>query len=122
MVKGETGDSYSKNRVKPSDNHQTAAEKEVERKFGDISPREFFLRMSPEESQLLLVRESLYDGSWEEMEEDMRHRLEKKPYIFRLQNRIEEDLARIRHLREYEMYRGVNLGMFFESETDDIEE
>ncbi len=119
MDKGGEGSSYNPKITKPSDNHRPSGEKEVDREFSNIAPREFFSRLSPEESQLLLVRESLYDGSWEEMEADMRHRLERKPYIFRLQNRIEEDLARIHYLKRYEMQKGVDLGMFLEAESDD---
>ena len=67
-------------------------------------------RLSPEEKHLLLLRNELYDGSWEELETDLRNRLEGKPYIFRLFNRIEDDLARIARLRAYEDRYGVDSG------------
>ena len=81
--------------------------------------QEFFSRLSPEEKQLLLLRNELYDGSWDDMEADLRHRLDRKPYIFRLMNRIEDDLARISRLRLYEEEHGVDLGVFLRSVTDD---
>ena len=59
-------------------------------------------RLSPEEQQLLLLRDELYDGSWDDMETDLRRRLERKPHIFQLVGRIEHDLARIARLRAYE--------------------
>jgi hypothetical protein len=77
--------------------------------------QEFFSRLSREEKQLLLLRNELYDGSWDEMESDLRHRLDRKPYIFRLMNRIEDDLARIARLRAYEDEHSVDLGVFLGS-------
>ena len=71
--------------------------------------------MSREEKQLLLLRNELYDGSWNEMEADLRNRLDRKPYIFRLMNRIEDDLARIDRLRAYEEENDVDLGVFLGS-------
>ena len=77
--------------------------------------QEFFSRLSREEKQLLLLRNELYDGSWDEMEADLRNRLDRKPYIFRLMNRIEDDLARIDRLRAYEEEHKVDLGVFLGS-------
>ncbi len=74
-------------------------------------PQKLLSRLSPEEKQLLLLRNELYDGSWEEMETDLRNRLEEKPYIFRLSNRIEADLARIARLRAYEERYGMSSGI-----------
>ena len=76
-------------------------------------------RLSREEKQLLLLRDELYDGSWDDMEADLRYRLDRKPYIFRLMNRIEDDLTRIERLRAYEEQHGVNLGVFLRSVEDD---
>ena len=81
--------------------------------------REFYTLLSREEKQLLLLRNELYGGSWEEMELDLRRRLERKPYVFRLMNRIEEDLARIDRLRAYEETHRTDLGVFLASGTDD---
>jgi hypothetical protein len=78
--------------------------------------REFFRSLSREERQLILLRDELYDGSWDEMVEDLRDRLAGKPYIFKLMNRIEEDLARIERLRKYEGEQGVDLGRVREAE------
>jgi len=86
---------------------------------GHAPAREFYALLSREEKQLLLLRNELYDGSWEEMEQDLRRRLERKPYVFRLMNRIEEDLARIDRLRAYEETHRTDLGVFLASGTDD---
>lgn len=64
--------------------------------------REIIQDFTQEERTLIVLREELYDGSWEVMETDLEDRLEGRPYIFKLNNRIEDDLARIEKLREIE--------------------
>ncbi len=65
--------------------------------------------LSADERTLLVLRDELYDGSWEQMEGDLKDRLKGKPYIFKLVNRIQEDLARLEKLRDYEKKHKVNL-------------
>ncbi len=83
--------------------------------MGDLRPqqadaaRRFVGRMSREEHVLLVLRHELYEGSWDEMEADLRARLEGRPYIFKLANRIVDDLDRIRRLREFEQQHDVDL-------------
>lgn len=69
----------------------------------------FYESLSEEEAMLLTLRDELYSGSWEKMEQDLRDRLQGRPYIFKLVNRIEEDLQRIEKLRGYENENGINL-------------
>ena len=57
----------------------------------------------------LAVRDQLYGGSWQEVEDDLHARLSGKPYIFKLATRIEEDLERIECLRSFEQANGVDL-------------
>lgn len=59
---------------------------------------------------LVDVRDQLYGGAWDELERDLRARLEGKPFIFKLASKIEEDLGRIERLRRYEAAHGVDLG------------
>ena len=59
---------------------------------------------------LVVLKRELYEGSWDEMEADLRARLEGRPYIFRLAHRISEDLERIVRLRAFERQAGVDLG------------
>ena len=70
----------------------------------------FLQTLSAEEEQLIIIRDFLYDGDWQEVIEDLRGRQQGKPYIFKLNSRIEEDLQRIAKLQQYEMTHGVNLG------------
>ena len=83
-----------------------------------------FLRSLPrEEFQLLVLRKVLYGGRWEEMEKDLMARRDGRPFIFKLQTRIDEDLRRIGTLRAYEQEHGVNLQEYVSSasvsSTDD---
>ena len=58
---------------------------------------------------LLTLRNELYGGSWERMVKDLNDRLRGRPYIFKLVNRIKDDLKRIEKLIEYEKKHSVNL-------------
>ena len=69
----------------------------------------FYESLSEEETMLITLRDELYGGVWEKMEHDLRDRLQGRPYIFKLVNRIEEDLHRIEKLRGYEDDHGINL-------------
>ena len=74
--------------------------------------KKYFDSLTPEERMLVVLREELYGGSWDRMLTDLRDRLRGRPYIFKLVNRIQEDIARIEKLQEYEKKHGVNLGDF----------
>lgn len=69
----------------------------------------YYDSLSEEEKMLLVLRDELYMGSWDKMEDDLRNRLKGRPYIFKLVNRIEEDLERIQKLRAYEEKHKINL-------------
>jgi hypothetical protein len=71
--------------------------------------RRFVEGMTREERMLVVLRGELYDGQWSQMEADLRARLDGKPYIFKLVNRIEDDLARIARLRQFESDSDVDL-------------
>lgn len=69
-----------------------------------------FTRSLDEPSRLLLaVRDELYGRDWDLLLQDLEDRLRGRPYIFRLASRIEDDLDRIRRMREFETSRQVNL-------------
>ncbi|MBI2901335.1 MAG: hypothetical protein HYY17_14215 [Planctomycetes bacterium] len=72
----------------------------------------FYAALSRDEQVLLELRDDLYSRSWEQMLQDLRARLKGKPYIFKLVNRIQDDIARIERLMEYEKKHHVNLGEF----------
>lgn len=74
--------------------------------------RRFFEALSTEEKMLITLRDELYAGEWERMLEDLRDRLQGKPYIFKLVNKIEEDIARIDRLKRYEETHRTNLSQY----------
>lgn len=76
---------------------------------GPQEVRQYVERLTSEERMLVLLKRELYEGSWEEMEADLRARLEGRPYIFKLAHRIADDLERIARLRDYERNSGVDL-------------
>ena len=77
------------------------------------SPHEKFASgLTPDEKTLVTLRDELYNGSWELMLGDLRDRLKGKPYIFKLVNRIQDDIARIEKLGEYEKKHKINLAEF----------
>ena len=67
---------------------------------------------SDEEGNVLTLRDELYGGSWDQMRGDLKDRLGNKPYIFKLVNRIQDDLKRIDKLSDYEQKNKVNLSDF----------
>jgi hypothetical protein len=72
----------------------------------------FVERLSEEERMLVLLQGQLYEGDWGAMLGDLENRLEGRPYIFKLANRIRDDVARIQKLRDFEQKHQVNLGDF----------
>ena len=81
-----------------------------------MDPHErFFRSLTSEDEQLLIIRDILYDGLWNEVILDLKARQEGKPFVFKLSSRIEEDLGRIDRLSEYENEHGVDLGVYLRS-------
>jgi hypothetical protein len=74
--------------------------------------RRFVEGLSSEERMLVVLNRELYEGSWDEMIADLRARLDGRPYIFKLANRIADDLKRIERLRKFEQDAGVTLSDF----------
>ncbi len=84
---------------------------------GDKQARKLVERLSREERLLVVLKRELYEGSWDDMEADLRARLEGRPYIFKLANRIAEDLERVEKLRRFEQKHGVNLADYVDLES-----
>jgi len=54
--------------------------------------------MKTNDELLIKVRDELYSGSWRKMLKDLNSRLTGKPKIFRLNKKIEADIAAIKKL------------------------
>ena len=65
--------------------------------------------LADEDKMLIRLREELYEGRWDAMLADLDDRLHGRPYIFRLANRIQDDMARIQKLSRFEREHEVNL-------------
>lgn len=70
----------------------------------------FSVVLSEDEKMLIVLRDELYGGSWDSMIDDLKARLKGGPFVFKLMNRIPQDLARIRKLRAIERKNRINLG------------
>jgi len=85
---------------------------------GKTSPHDKYVAaLSADERTLVTLRDDLYNGSWDQMLGDLRDRLQGKPYIFKLVNRIQDDITRIEKLAEYEKKHKVNLASFLKKEA-----
>ena len=70
---------------------------------------DFVNSLSEEYRMLVILKAQLYGGSWEPMLDDLQNRLAGKPYIFKLVNRIKDDIERIEHMRQFEAEHSVDL-------------
>ena len=75
----------------------------------DPSHKEFIKSLTQQDRMLITLRDELYFGSWDRMLNDLKDRLRGRPYIFKLVNRIEEDIKRIEKLQSYELKHEINL-------------
>jgi len=87
----------SENSVK---NGKTSVSKEV---------NDYVDRLSSEHRMLVILKAQLYDGTWDSMLDDLKNRLEGKPYIFKLVNRINDDIARIEEMQKFEADHNIDL-------------
>jgi len=77
----------------------------------------FVEALNLQERMLVILKRELYEGSWREMQADLKARLEGGPYIFKLAHRISDDLERIEKLRAFEMQHNVDLCEYVEAES-----
>lgn len=75
---------------------------------------DFIAGLSDEHRMLVVLKAQLYGGSWEPMLDDLKNRLAGKPYIFKLVNRINDDIERIQQMREFETEHDIDLSDFVE--------
>lgn len=94
---------------KPGEKGRRAGKTAVKRVVDD-----FITGLSDEHRMLIVLKVQLYGGSWEPMVEDLQNRLAGKPYIFKLVNRINDDIERIKQMREFEIEHDIDLADFVE--------
>jgi hypothetical protein len=80
----------------------------------DKQLNDFVAGLSDEHRMLVILKAQLYGGTWEPMLDDLKNRLEGKPYIFKLANRIKDDIQRIEQMQKFEKEHNVDLAEYVE--------
>jgi hypothetical protein len=93
----------------PSENSDKGLETSVSKVVSD-----FVAGLSDEHRMLVVLKAQLYDGTWEPMLDDLENRLAGKPYIFKLVNRIKDDIERIHEMQKFEKENNVDLADYVE--------
>jgi len=75
---------------------------------------DFVDRLSDEHRMLVVLKAQLYGGTWEPMLDDLKNRLAGKPYIFKLVNRIKDDIKRIEQMQNFEEEHNIDLADYVE--------
>jgi len=81
----------------------------------DAAVKEFADVLSEESRMLITLKQQLYGGSWEPMLDDLHNRVSGKPYIFKLVNRIQDDIERIEQMAAFEEEHKVDLADYVET-------
>jgi hypothetical protein len=89
------------------DSEDVKVEKAARAPHGSLA--EYVAGLSAEHKMLVALKAHLYSGSWEPMLDDLRNRLAGQPYIFKLVNRIQDDIERIEEMKRIEAEYGIDL-------------
>jgi hypothetical protein len=93
----------------PSENSKKGVGTNISKVVSD-----FIAGLSDEHRMLVILKAQLYGGTWEPMLDDLQNRLEGKPYIFKLANRIKDDIERIEQMRNFEEKHNLDLTEYVE--------
>jgi len=75
----------------------------------DASVESFVESLDKEHRMLVVLKAQLYGRRWEPMLDDLHNRLDGKPYIFKLANRINDDIERIKRMQKFEAQHNIDL-------------
>ena len=78
----------------------------------DETVARFVERLGDEHRMLIILKTQLYGGAWDPMLDDLKNRLTGKPYIFKLVNRIKDDIERIEYMRSFETKHDIDLSNY----------
>ena len=81
----------------------------VDNKAQKRAVSDFVRQLSTEHKMLVILKTQLYGGKWQPMYDDLKNRLGGKPYIFKLANRINDDMERIEQMMDFEKQYDVDL-------------
>ncbi len=68
--------------------------------------------LTEQDKVLIVCNYQLYDGDWQALLNDLQARLEGRPYVLKLGERIKEDIQRVHRLMEIEKENNIKLGDF----------
>ncbi len=74
-----------------------------------LEPRAVLAPLRESVRQLVIVNTTMYQGEWDDFEEDIRRRQAGKPYVFRVDLEPREALAWVQGFRAYERASGKRL-------------
>lgn len=95
-----------------------AQENNRQNELSTIPEVDAFIRgLNDQYRMLVILKSQLYGGRWEPMLEDLQNRLEGKPYIFKLANRIKDDVERIQEMQTFEKEHDIDLADFVKLES-----
>ena len=70
---------------------------------------DFVRKLTIEEIVLLRLLESLYNGDWSALENDIQDRLRGQPVIYKISHRLQRDIESLKKLRSYEQKNNISL-------------
>jgi len=79
----------------------------------DINPQAFIAQLTEEDHLLITLCKELYECRWEAILTDLINRLKGRPYVFKLPNKVRDDIKRIKQLRRYEEQYDIKLSEFY---------
>lgn len=82
--------------------------------------KEFINSLDQSVKVLIILRDELYDGSWDLMVKDLQSRLKGEPYIYKLASQIDADMQSITKIRAFEEKHSLNMGKFINLSTEGL--
>jgi hypothetical protein len=80
--------------------------------FQEDVARAFVQGLSREHRILVHTKDILYDGKWDPLVRALEARRSRKPFVRKLSERIEQDLARIEYMRNAQQLQGRDVSEF----------
>ncbi len=74
-----------------------------------MSPDAVIAALDPAVRRLVDINTTMYQGQWDDFEEDLRRRQAGRPYLFRMSDEPADVVQWVRRLRDYERARGESL-------------
>jgi hypothetical protein len=71
-----------------------------------LAPADVYAQLEPAVQRLIVAVSTLYGGRWDDCAEDIRRRRAGRPYLYRLQLGLDDELGWLRRLADYETARG----------------